>query len=160
MLVGWIAIAAVALEIIGLAVAVITWGAPALFVGGPVLFATVTVTVVVWTLVIPQRMLRARVEGLPLRGAPAGWRAAQEFHHPPSGSGSSSGVDPTPSGPAWPSDGGLAADHAGHHGWHGSSEGGWSGEGSGSSSDSTSSSSSDSSSSSSSSSSDSSSSSS
>jgi hypothetical protein len=146
LLVGWIAIAAVVLEAIGLAFGIVVWGTPALIVVGPLLLATVIVTVVLWLTVIPQRMLRAAVEGRMLRGAPAGWRAAQEFRWGPSGSGS--GSDSASSGPAWSSDGGFAADHGTHHGWHGSSDGGWSGgdgTSSGSWSDSTSSSSSDSS---------------
>jgi len=138
LLVGYFAIAAVVLEALAMAFGIIVWGIPALIVVGPLLLATVIVTVVLWLTVIPRRMLRASVEGRMLRGAPAGWRAAQESRWGPSGSGS----DSAPSGSAWPSDSGFSGDHATHHGWHGSSESGWSGAdgtSSGSSSDSSSS---------------------
>jgi hypothetical protein len=123
LLVGWIAIAAVVLEALALAAGVVVWGAPALIVVGPVLLASVIVTVVLWLTVVPQRLLRAHLEGRLPRGAPAGWRAAQDVR------GSRSGSESAASGSAWPSDSGSTADHTAHHGWHGS-EGGWSGDGS------------------------------
>jgi hypothetical protein len=123
LLVGWIAIATVVLEALALAAAVVVWGVPALIVGGPVLLASVIVTVVLWlTVVAPQRLLRAHLEGWLPPGAPAGRRAAQDLR----GSRSGSGSDSTASGSAWPSDSGFAAGHAMHHGGHGPSESGWS----------------------------------
>jgi hypothetical protein len=124
LLVGWIAIAAVVLEALALAAGVVVWGIPALIVVGPLLLASMIVTVVLWTTVVPHRLLRAHLEGRLPPGAPAGWRAAQDFH----GSRSGSGSDSAGSGSAWPSDSGFAADHAAHHGWHGAAEGGWSGD--------------------------------
>jgi hypothetical protein len=122
MLVGWIAIAAVALEAIGLAVGVVVWGVPALIVVGPVLLATIVMTVVLWLTVVPQRLLRAH-----LNGAPARWHVADDL----GGSHSGSGADHAPNGSAWPSDAGPTAHHATHHGWYSPSEGGWSGDSSG-----------------------------
>ena len=142
---GWIAIAAVALEAIGLAGGLVVWGWPALIIVGPLLLGTVIVTVVLWLTVASQRMLRAHVEGLLPPGALGGWRAAEDLRGFRPGSGS--GADPGASGSAWPSDGGFAAEHATHHGWHSPSDSGWSGDGASSDpwSDSTSSGSSDSS---------------
>jgi hypothetical protein len=117
LLVGWIAIAAVVLEALALAAGVVVWGVPALIIVGPVLLASVIVTVVLWLTVVPQRLLRAH-----LQGAPAERWVPQDLHGSRAGSGS------VASGSAWPSDSGFASDHATHHGWPGPSDGGWSGD--------------------------------
>jgi hypothetical protein len=108
LLVGWIAIAAVVLEALALAAGVVVWGVPALIIVGPVLLASVAVTVVLWLTVVPQRLLRAHLHG--------------DAHGSRPGSGS------VVSGLARPSDSGFAAGHATHHDWPGPAESGWSGD--------------------------------